>query len=141
MESMGYVHHNTEVYYTILNLSHKVCDGSGEDPTCADGNLLPLDPLDHGLYLSTDFMKQFLACQLYSQEAEFAAAAAAAPALQQGVSVASVIAARSRLQQAAMMKLQEFPAQEMASFAAQKVQADRAALQQPALAAPAIALA
>lgn len=34
-ESMDYHHVTTEVYYAS-NDSYKVCDGSGEDPTCAD---------------------------------------------------------------------------------------------------------
>lgn len=39
MEIMGFHHVATEVWYDEANTSHKVCDGSGEDPTCSDSVL------------------------------------------------------------------------------------------------------
>ena len=61
---VGFVHPPTEVYYDGLNLGHKVCDGSGEDPTCADQWLLPLGVSDHVTYLGLDFVAEWLKCNL-----------------------------------------------------------------------------
>lgn len=61
---VGFVHPPTEVYYDGLNLSHKVCDGSGEDPSCADQWLLPLGVSDHVTYLGIDFVAEWLKCNL-----------------------------------------------------------------------------
>lgn len=50
----GYHHISTEVYYPETyagESSLKVCDGSGEDKTCADQHLLDLDVADHLNYL------------------------------------------------------------------------------------------
>ena len=60
----SFVHPPQEVYYDELNLGHKVCDDSGEDPTCADQWLLPLAVTDHVTYLGIDFVAQWLKCNL-----------------------------------------------------------------------------
>jgi hypothetical protein len=59
-----FYHPPTEVYYDGLNTGYKVCDGSGEDPTCADQWLIALGVTDHVTYLGLDFMAQFLKCNL-----------------------------------------------------------------------------
>lgn len=39
-----------EIYNDVWNgTSYKICDGSGEDPTCSDSNIL-LDPTAHLIY-------------------------------------------------------------------------------------------
>jgi len=60
----GFYHPNTEVYYDGLNTHYTICDGSGEDPKCADQWLLPLGFTDHVTYLGLDFVAQFLKCNL-----------------------------------------------------------------------------
>lgn len=50
-EWMGYKHAPREVWYTQDQSSYKVCDGSGEDPTCMDSLTLPVSISDHLNYL------------------------------------------------------------------------------------------
>jgi predicted lipase len=51
LEAMGYKHTPREVWYTEDQTSYRVCDGSGEDPTCMDSLLLPDSVSDHLSYL------------------------------------------------------------------------------------------
>jgi cyanophycinase len=60
--AFDFVHPPTEVYYDGLNTKHTICDGSGEDPTCADQWLLPLGVSDHITYLGIDFLAKWIAC-------------------------------------------------------------------------------
>lgn len=60
--AFGFVHNPTEVYYDGLNTKHTICDGSGEDPKCADQWLLPFGITDHITYLGVDFFKRWLSC-------------------------------------------------------------------------------
>jgi hypothetical protein len=62
--AFDFVHNPTEVYYDGFNTGHKVCDGSGEDPTCADQWLLPLGVSDHVTYLGIDFVAEWLKCNV-----------------------------------------------------------------------------
>ena len=49
----GYHHTPTEVWYTEqTGLDYKVCNGSGEDPTCADSvSVFDYSVADHLVYL------------------------------------------------------------------------------------------
>jgi len=49
--AMGFHHVPTEVWYNEPSTSYKVCDGSGEDPTCSDSVALPISVSDHLDYL------------------------------------------------------------------------------------------
>ena len=60
--AFDFIHNPTEVYYDGLNTMHTICDGSGEDPTCADQWLLPLGVTDHITYLGIDFLSKWLDC-------------------------------------------------------------------------------
>jgi hypothetical protein len=40
-----------QVWYNEDSSSYKVCDGSGEDPTCSDSLLSPISVSDHLHYL------------------------------------------------------------------------------------------
>ena len=44
---VGYKHFGTEVFYNEDFTSYKVCDGSGEDETCADQYWFPDHWKDH----------------------------------------------------------------------------------------------
>jgi len=63
LESMGFNHLNTEVYYPENNKDPKICDDTGEDPTCSDQFAIDLNVLDHLTYLAYDFSLDVLACQ------------------------------------------------------------------------------
>jgi hypothetical protein len=63
---MGYEHHGVEIWYNEASSSYTTCQG-GEDPTCAD-SLLLYNPVDHGTYLSPQFLVKFLECQLYEDK-------------------------------------------------------------------------
>jgi hypothetical protein len=60
-QAMGFVHPPTEVYYNEDNSQFTVCEG-GEDPSCADQWLLPVNALDHGTYLGFNFLGEFAKC-------------------------------------------------------------------------------
>lgn len=64
LQAMHFQHVDTEVHYDELNRNHRVCDGLGEDPTCADGVSVPLLLTDHWTYLGTNFIKEFVECQV-----------------------------------------------------------------------------
>ena len=49
-----YVHFGTEVFYDEKFDSYKVCDGTGEDKTCADKFDVPYDINDHLHLFKTD---------------------------------------------------------------------------------------
>jgi hypothetical protein len=49
---LSFVHVPTEVWYDEPSTSYKVCDGSGEDPTCSDSLLAPISISDHLEYLN-----------------------------------------------------------------------------------------
>eukprot|EP00656_Telonema_subtile_P051315 TRINITY_DN686_c0_g1_i3.p1 TRINITY_DN686_c0_g1~~TRINITY_DN686_c0_g1_i3.p1 ORF type:complete len:306 (-),score=35.24 TRINITY_DN686_c0_g1_i3:31-948(-) len=51
LQSMGFSHISTEVFYNADFSKHTVCDSSGEDPTCSDKNLVDLSVADHLTYL------------------------------------------------------------------------------------------
>jgi len=60
----SFVHPPTEVYWDGLNTVMKICDGSGEDASCADQWLLPIGITDHLTYMGLDFMAKWLSCAL-----------------------------------------------------------------------------
>jgi len=66
----GFQHPPTEVYYDGLNTGFKVCDESGEDPSCADQWLLPVGVTDHVTYLGIDFLAEFLKCAIIEDKKE-----------------------------------------------------------------------
>ena len=53
LQAMGYVHVAREIFYTDQNSStYKVCDKSGEDPTCSDSvPYTEWNPDDHMYYM------------------------------------------------------------------------------------------
>ena len=55
LQSMGFRHNPTEVFYDRRQKSYKICDGSGEDKSCSDKYLLPLNVVNHLNYLGFDF--------------------------------------------------------------------------------------
>lgn len=57
LEAMGFHHVSTEVWYNEDSSSFKVCDGSGEDPTCSDSLPLPISISDHLEYLGLPISK------------------------------------------------------------------------------------
>lgn len=64
LEDMGFKHMGTEVYYLgASNGTYQVCDSSGEDPTCSDGNLLDLNLMDHLDYLGVNLILTYLTCE------------------------------------------------------------------------------
>ena len=48
---MGYHHTAREVWYPKDPPTYQVCDGSGEDPTCSDSNILDTSVSDHLTYM------------------------------------------------------------------------------------------
>ncbi len=56
---LGYYHHGNEVFYTNEFNVHKICDNTGEDPSCSAK--LPMDfvktAIDHSFYF-----KRFYLC-------------------------------------------------------------------------------
>ena len=68
LEAMHFRHASNEVHYDELNRHYRVCNGSGEDPACADGITVPLLLTDHWTYLGINFMKEFVGCKLTSDE-------------------------------------------------------------------------
>lgn len=60
LTSMGYKHHNTEVYYEYFFIikpryeSYKICNDDGEDKTCANKNIANLNVHDHVHYFDLD---------------------------------------------------------------------------------------
>lgn len=50
---LGFQHTPTEVFYNAAESAYRLCDASGEDPTCSDRYLWPwdLDPQHHLEYL------------------------------------------------------------------------------------------
>lgn len=52
------------VYYDLLQDEYQICDGSGEDPGCADSHVLDLDLADHLTYLQFPFTTNFLGCAM-----------------------------------------------------------------------------
>eukprot|EP00462_Mataza_sp_D1_P011641 CAMPEP_0175150502 /NCGR_PEP_ID=MMETSP0087-20121206/17927_1 /TAXON_ID=136419 /ORGANISM="Unknown Unknown, Strain D1" /LENGTH=284 /DNA_ID=CAMNT_0016436497 /DNA_START=35 /DNA_END=889 /DNA_ORIENTATION=- len=63
-EDAGFHHPPTEVYYDEPNAEYRVCDGSGEDPRCADQFDVTLDVFDHLTYLNFSFTENYLGCIL-----------------------------------------------------------------------------
>jgi len=51
VREINWHHVATEIYEGSNPTNYKQCDGSGEDPTCADGILLPFQPRDHLTYM------------------------------------------------------------------------------------------
>lgn len=51
-EFMGFHHVATEVWYNEASSSFKVCNGSGEDPSCSDSLDFPISVSDHLDYLN-----------------------------------------------------------------------------------------
>lgn len=64
LEIMGFHHTAREIWYNEFNTKYKVCDGSGEDPHCADSILVPLLITDHLTYMGLNLTENFLACRL-----------------------------------------------------------------------------
>lgn len=67
LKRWGFHHPPQEVFYDSLQKSYKMCDGTGEDPTCsakfwAIVSLLHIQ--DHVHYLEVDYTKSFLKCKL-----------------------------------------------------------------------------
>ncbi len=55
LNAMGFVHSSYEVFWNDANTSYKFCTrGNGEDPSCADGELLPVSIGDHTHYYGVD---------------------------------------------------------------------------------------
>ena len=63
-EVLDFRHVSPEVHYDELNRHYQVCDGSGEDPQCADGIAVPLLITDPMTYFGISLVKSFLACNL-----------------------------------------------------------------------------
>ena len=65
-QEKGFHHISTEVYYEKdPNTTYKVCDGSGEDPTCRDKyglDMLHVD--DHLDYMGFDFTTNMIGCKV-----------------------------------------------------------------------------
>jgi len=59
---MGFHHVPNEIWYTEDSSTYKVCDGTGEDPTCSDTVVIPSIP-DH-----TDYLNQYTGCGDKSEE-------------------------------------------------------------------------
>ena len=59
---LNFHHHRTEIWFQDgTGLDYRVCDSSGEDPTCQDSVFLDLNILDHLYYLGvSDFVFFFL---------------------------------------------------------------------------------
>jgi len=55
LEDMGFWHVANEIYYSS-STSYKVCDNTGEDPTCSDGNWVDASVLDHLEYLGISLL-------------------------------------------------------------------------------------
>lgn len=54
--AFGFHHHPTEVWLQDAHgEQHKVCDNTGEDPTCHNSVVLPVAVLDHLIYLNVIF--------------------------------------------------------------------------------------
>ena len=51
VHEINWHHVATEIYEGSTATSYTQCDGSGEDPWCADGILLPFQPRDHLTYM------------------------------------------------------------------------------------------
>jgi len=51
LQSMGFQHVGTEVFYDEDNDSYKVCDGSGEDSSCSNQYWAETSISDHLSYL------------------------------------------------------------------------------------------
>lgn len=49
--SFGFHHVANEVWYNEASTSYRVCDTSGEDPSCSNSVALPVSTSDHGTYL------------------------------------------------------------------------------------------
>jgi len=67
----GYHNQAYEVYYDEFEKSHKICDSTGEDPTCCDQFPEPYLPLEivettifHLDYVGVSFTEDFLGCKL-----------------------------------------------------------------------------
>lgn len=54
LREINWHHVATEIYEGQTPTHYKQCNGSGEDPTCADGILLPFDPKDHTVYMGVN---------------------------------------------------------------------------------------
>jgi hypothetical protein len=63
-EILGFVHGPTEIFYNSNNTAFKVCDSSGEDPTCSDQFPVDANVNDHLYYINFDFVSNFLSCML-----------------------------------------------------------------------------
>jgi len=63
-ELFGFVHSSTEIFYNSNSTEYKVCNSSGEDPTCSDQFELDLDVNDHLFYVDFDFTTNYLICRL-----------------------------------------------------------------------------
>lgn len=62
---MNFHHVANEVFIRNNSLmEYKVCNGSGEDPDCADQYYAAVNLLDHLSYMNFDFIKNFLSCEL-----------------------------------------------------------------------------
>ena len=48
----------------MRNTEYKICNDSGEDPTCSDKFLVDLDVLNHLNYLDYDYLTLVLSCQI-----------------------------------------------------------------------------
>ena len=49
----------------MRNTEYKICNDSGEDPTCSDKFLVDLDVLNHLNYLDYDYLTLVLSCQIW----------------------------------------------------------------------------
>ena len=54
MHEINWHHVATEIFEGKTATSYKQCNGSGEDPSCADGILLPFNPRNHLTYMGID---------------------------------------------------------------------------------------
>jgi hypothetical protein len=51
LHEINWHHVPTEIFEGSTSSSYKQCNGSGEDPSCADGILIPLNTRDHLTYM------------------------------------------------------------------------------------------
>jgi len=63
-EKWNFHHVAREVFYDRKQKSYKVCDNSGEDPTCSDKYFIDGNAFDHLNYLGFDFTLNYLGCRI-----------------------------------------------------------------------------
>lgn len=60
--AFGYRHCPREVFYENVNSTYKICDLSGEDPTCSDQYKEPDSVPDHLHYLGYKWLELIDSC-------------------------------------------------------------------------------